>query len=269
MEYSEYYDGLNWRGIVYNHYWLIVIIEAAWYCDSRNKECIRYSHLRKVSNEVLRRETKNEQSVLSGGTFKSVIYNDKIKEFFPRVEKIKNKNKIETWIYPNISRIQEEIRYRKIENLKDGHERLARMVNKYNAYDRKNGHRIIDEPSIRVSDSVTRQTSKARALPIESVSVSDGVSISVTRHMRRISKEQFDQILSLIGITEKDLSIENHVHSVGTNYTETLYKPVKHIQFQKIELSDAGIRGETVILYSYRSLSFSEVCPERIFPSSS
>jgi hypothetical protein len=181
VEYLEYYDGLNWRGIVYNRYWLIVIIEAAWYCESRNKECIRYSHLRKKSNEALRRETKNEQSVLSGGTFDSIIYKDEIKEFFPRVEKIKNKNKIETWIYPNISRIQEEIKYRKIENLKDGHERLTRMVDKYNAHDRKNGHRSIDEPSIRVSDSTTTQKSKAKAPPIESVSISDGVGIVVKR----------------------------------------------------------------------------------------
>ena len=47
--------------------------------------------------------------------------------------------------------------------------------------------------SISVSEYLARQISNARAPPIESVSVSDGVSISVTHVMRRISKEQFDQ----------------------------------------------------------------------------
>jgi hypothetical protein len=75
--------------------------------------------------------------------------------------------------------------------------------------------------------------------------------------MRRISKEQFDKILCLISVTEKDLVIHTHSHSSGTNVTHTTYKPIKHIQFQKIELSDVGPKGETAILYSYRFLAFS------------
>jgi hypothetical protein len=76
--------------------------------------------------------------------------------------------------------------------------------------------------------------------------------------MRRISKKQLDEILSRIPASEKDLVIESHFHTVGTNVTETIYKPVKYIQIQKTELSDVGPKGETAVLYSYRFLAFSE-----------
>jgi hypothetical protein len=185
VKYLEYYDGLNWKGLVYNHYWLIVIIEAAWYCESRNKECIRFNPLKVKCNQAIKRLTKDQISGLADGTFKSIIYSDRCKEFL-RVEKVKNKNKTETWIYPNISRIQEEIRSRKIENLDNGDERLARIVNKYDTIHRRRP--ILDEPSVQVSDSLTRQASKTRALS-DSVQVSDRLGMVVTRaNPKKVSK---------------------------------------------------------------------------------
>ncbi len=76
--------------------------------------------------------------------------------------------------------------------------------------------------------------------------------------IRRISKKQLDEILSSIPAKEKDLVIESHVYSVGTNFTQTIYKPVKYTQIQKTELSGVGPRGKTAVLYSYRFLAFSE-----------
>ena len=76
--------------------------------------------------------------------------------------------------------------------------------------------------------------------------------------IRRISKKQLDQILSSIPAQEKDLVIESHVHCVGTNFTQTIYKPVKYTQIQKTELSGVGLPGKTAVLYSYRYLAFSE-----------
>jgi hypothetical protein len=36
-----------------------------------------------------------------------------------------------------------------------------------------------------------------------------------------------------IGVTEKDLAIESHVHGVGTNYTGTVYKPAHSLRRYK------------------------------------
>jgi hypothetical protein len=76
--------------------------------------------------------------------------------------------------------------------------------------------------------------------------------------IRRIPKKQLDEILSSIPAQEKDLVIESHVHTVGTNFTQTIYKPVKYAHIQKTELSGVGPRGETAVSYYYRFLAFSE-----------
>ena len=76
--------------------------------------------------------------------------------------------------------------------------------------------------------------------------------------IRRISKKQLDEILSNIPTQEKDLVIESHSYTVGTNFTQTIYKPVKYTQIQKIELSGVGPRGKNAVLYYYRLLAFSE-----------
>jgi hypothetical protein len=71
--------------------------------------------------------------------------------------------------------------------------------------------------------------------------------------IRRISKKQLDEILPSIPAPEKDLVIESHVQSVGTNFTQTIYKPLKYTQIKKTELS-----GVAAVLYSYSFLAFSE-----------
>ncbi len=176
LEYYEYYDGLDWKGLVYNHYWLIVIIEAALFCESRNERYIRFNDLRKKSNEALKSLTNNENTNL-GGTFASIIYSDRCKKFFRVRVKNKNNNRKETRIYPKILAIQNEVKNRKIENLNYGNDRLARIRNKFDIVHRR---RPIVEPSVSVSDSLTRQTSKTRTLS-NSVQISERLDIVVTR----------------------------------------------------------------------------------------
>ena len=176
MEHFEYYDGLDWKGLVYHDYWLIVIIEAVSYCESHHEKYVRFSHLRKISNEALKRLTNNENTNL-GGTFTSIIYSDRCKKFFRVRVKNKNNNKKETRIYPKILAIQNEVKHRKIENLNYGNDRLARIRNKFDIVHRR---RPIVEPSVSVSDSLTRQTSKTRTLS-NSVQISERLDIVVTR----------------------------------------------------------------------------------------
>jgi len=80
-----------------------------------------------------------------------------------------------------------------------------------------------------------------------------GFVLQENRHIRRISKEKLDEILQ-----EKDLVIESHGHTVGTNFTQTIYKPVEYTQIQKIEVSGVEPREKTEVYYYYRFLAFSE-----------
>jgi hypothetical protein len=152
LEYYEYYDGLSWRGLVYHDYWVIVIIEAASFCESHHEKYVRFSHLRKISNEALKKLTNNEKTNL-GGTFTSIIYNDRYRKFL-HIRKVKNGKNIqkETRIYPKISAIQTELTYRKIKNLNSSNERLAKI----HKFDMLHRRRSIVEPSIPISDYLTR-----------------------------------------------------------------------------------------------------------------
>jgi hypothetical protein len=69
---DRYYYGLNAQKLAHNDYWLIVIIEAASYCESRHEEYIRYSRLKSNSDEALNRLT-SEKSSLGIGSFLSII----------------------------------------------------------------------------------------------------------------------------------------------------------------------------------------------------
>ena len=121
---DHYYYGLNPEKLAHNDYWLIVIIEAASYCESRHEEYIRYSRLKANSDEALNRITKGERSNLGGGSFASIINSCCRKGFF-RVEKV---NRKETRIYPNISAIKKEVEAKKIENLEYGNKRMIRII---------------------------------------------------------------------------------------------------------------------------------------------
>lgn len=158
LEYLEYYDDLDWKGLVYNHYWLIVIIEAASFCESRNERYIRFNHLRKKSNEALKRLTNNETTNL-GGTFTSIIYSDRCKKFL-RKKTVKKNNKKETRIYPKVLAIQNEVKNRKIENLSYGNDRLARIRNRFDTVHRRRGLRDSVHISERLDIVVTRANPK-------------------------------------------------------------------------------------------------------------
>ncbi len=182
MQYLQYYDCLSWRGLKYHHYWLIVIIEAAWYCESRREKYIQFNPLKVKCNEALKRLTRGEISSIPDGSFASIIHSGKYKKFFT-VKPVEVKSKKGTWItetriHPHIAEIQEEIKSRQMENLDNGNEMLVRIDNKL---DRITRHRPIYEPHVQVSGSVARQTSKTRAPPNESISISDRLGMVVTR----------------------------------------------------------------------------------------
>lgn len=169
MEYFQrYYDDLTKKQLVYNDYWIIVIIEAAWHCKSRGVDYIRFNQLKERSNEALGRITKGLRYSL-GGTFDSIIHSHRCKRFL-RVVKISKK---ETRIYPNISLIENEVRGRQAENFDD---KVLRHAYKIDPFPR---NRSITEHSIAISESLTRQTAKTRSLS-DSLSVLDRVSVVVT-----------------------------------------------------------------------------------------
>ena len=124
MEYNSYYDGLS-EAELYQDRWLIVAAELLWFCESRNADYIRYSQLKKRSNEVLNTVTKGESSDF-GGSFNTIIYSRKNERFW-HVYKI---SKNETRILPNILKIQNELRRRKAENLDSKNKRILRIINR-------------------------------------------------------------------------------------------------------------------------------------------
>jgi hypothetical protein len=134
---------------------------------------IRYSLLKTISDEVLR-TINNRRSGLGGGSFASIIKTCSNKGFL-HIEKVSEK---ETRIYPNIPLIKREVEAKKIENLAYGNKRIIRIVP--NDATVQHHPRLVPE-SVQVSGSLARQTSKARAPPTESISITDGVSITVTR----------------------------------------------------------------------------------------
>lgn len=126
VEYHQYYNGLSVQELVHNDSWLIVCIEAAWYCESRHDDYIRYNQLRTRCNEILNRETKGARSDF-GGSFDSIINSHRCEKFL-KVKRVNNKK--ETRIYPNVTAVQNETRCRKRENVDSGNKRIIRIINK-------------------------------------------------------------------------------------------------------------------------------------------
>jgi coproporphyrinogen III oxidase-like Fe-S oxidoreductase len=152
VQYLQYYDGLSWRGLAYHHYWLIVIIEAASYSESRDEKYIRFNRLKIKCNHAINGLTKGEIAGLGGGSFDSIIHSGRYKKFFT-MKQVKVKSEKGTWvletrIYPHITEIQEEIKSRQVENLDNDDERLARIDNKHDIIHRRRP--ILDEPSIQI-----------------------------------------------------------------------------------------------------------------------
>ncbi|HJT48211.1 MAG TPA: hypothetical protein VJ729_08495 [Nitrososphaeraceae archaeon] len=151
---------MSWKGLIYNHYWLIVIIEAAFHCESRHERYIRYNRLREKSNEALKRLTKGEKIDL-GGTFDSIIRSARCKKFLcVRAIKNKNDNRKETRIYPKVRAIQNEVKNRKTENLNHGDDRLVRIRNKYDTVHRVRSLSDSAQVSEKIDVIVTRANPK-------------------------------------------------------------------------------------------------------------
>jgi hypothetical protein len=171
VKYDEYYVGLTKKELAHNDYWLIVIIEAAWYCESRNEDYIRRTQLKTGSDKSLNRITEGERSGFGGGAFASIINSRRCRRFL-RVDKV---NKKETRIYPNIPLIQKGVKSRQAENLEARNKRL-RVIGDT---DTVHHPRSISEPSLLISESLTRQTSKIRSLS-DSLQISDRLSTVAT-----------------------------------------------------------------------------------------
>jgi len=177
MTYDQYYDYLKWKEVDLYDRWIIVMIEAAWYCESRHGNRIRYSELKKRSDEKLNEVTDGKHSEFGGQAFLLIInkYSNsstpKKDRYLTRV-KVKGKNV--TWIYPNIPLIREEVKRRQAESLKARNKRLRTIDNN----DMVHHPRFIFEPPLVISESLARQTSKTRG-PGDPVPISEGLGMKV------------------------------------------------------------------------------------------
>jgi hypothetical protein len=118
---------------------------------------------------VLSKITKGRRSDF-GGTYESIIKNPCFEKFF-YVIRPENKNKKDTRIYPHISAIKQLV-----ESKKTGKKHI-RILNK-GAIVHHPTQRLFD--SVPVSESLTRQTTKVRAVS-DSVQVSERLGVLVTR----------------------------------------------------------------------------------------
>lgn len=156
MEYHQYYDGLSEQELAHNDSWLIVCIEAAWYCESYHKKNIRFSKLKERSNEVLARITRGERTDF-GGSFASILNSDRGKTFF----RVKQVSKSKTLIFPKIQLIQKEVKGRQLVNSASGDKQLFRYIGKNDTVHLRRS--IVDPPiaiSERIDVEVTRANSK-------------------------------------------------------------------------------------------------------------
>lgn len=152
MEDNQYYHDLNARKLADEDSWLIVPFEAAWYYKIHKKD-IRYSLLREKCSERLNFFTNGERDNF-GGNFEKIIKNCERYKWLLRYKV----GKKDTRFHPNMRLIEEKVKQERIENLAS------------NDSSRINGL---------LSESLRRETSKKRAPPIESVSISDALGMTV------------------------------------------------------------------------------------------
>jgi hypothetical protein len=75
--------------------------------------------------------------------------------------------------------------------------------------------------------------------------------------MKEVSDKQLGSILSYISAFKNDLVQESIIHTVGTNYTETNYRPIEYTKIRKVELSTQGPNGAKKVLYYCKLPGFS------------
>lgn len=170
MERDEYYDGLDPKDLIYDRY-LIFIIEAAYYCELNRTDHIKRARLKENCDHTLDQLTKGVPSEM-GGSFDSIMDGQRYENLF-HVTRVENKKN--TLVYPHIPAIQDEIRRKKIKTLNSDSGRLV-FVRKGESFPRSSSPKV---EAVSVLELLERQTAKARALPTESISISDRVCISV------------------------------------------------------------------------------------------
>jgi hypothetical protein len=171
VERDEYYDGLDPMDLIYDRY-LIFIIEAAYYCELNQTDHVKRARLKENCDKKLDQLTKGNPSEM-GGSLDSIIDSQRYQHLF-HVTRVDNKKN--TFIYPHIPAIQDEVRRKKVETLNSGGGRLV-FIRKDETISRTRSPKV---EVVSVSESLERRTAKARVLR-ESVSASDRLGMTVTR----------------------------------------------------------------------------------------
>ena len=123
MEDNPYYDGLSQNELAFIPTYFIIPMEAAWYCKSLDKEDIRFSRLKEISNDSLCDKTKGERTDF-GGNYDKIIKRYQREGFLP----VKKVGKKDTRIYPNRRLIEKEFKRKQIENLSSPNKSLYRIL---------------------------------------------------------------------------------------------------------------------------------------------
>ena len=132
-EYSDRlscYDGLRLAELdgSIDDLWLVVCIEAAWYCKLNDVDFIRFTPLKTRCNEILNLLTHGKRNDF-GGTFERILDSPRWRNFLA-VQRYKRKggSTRETYIYPNIEAVQNEVTKKRLDNLEHGRKVLTGRV---------------------------------------------------------------------------------------------------------------------------------------------
>ena len=116
MEHHQYYEGVFLeQELDSEDRWLVVCIEAAWYCESQGEKYIRFCQLNSMCSNLIKRSSKRTPN-LSSSALDSILKSERVKGLLI-VRRGVGPNKDETRIYPNIRRIQKVVQNRKSRNL--------------------------------------------------------------------------------------------------------------------------------------------------------
>ena len=164
---DQYYNGLDWNEFAHDDGCrLIFLIEAAPYCESHpEEEGIKRARHKENCDRRLNNITNGRRSNF-GGTYESIQSNPNFETYF-HVTKPENEMKRNTRIHPHISEIKQLVESKKTGKT---HIRVLKP-----GYKLEQPPRHIFEHSVRISESLARQTSKTR-------SATDSVP-SINRHM--------------------------------------------------------------------------------------
>jgi hypothetical protein len=147
LNHDEYYEGLDWKELVYgDRCRLIFMIEAASYCEENGVEEVQRARVKERCDRMLSKITNGQISVI-GGTLERIIKNRPFNSFDVTGVKNKNKNKNKcTFIRPDIPLIQKIVA-----RFKTGNNEVRFKKNKRDTMQRW-PDTIVEE--VRVSDGV-------------------------------------------------------------------------------------------------------------------